>query len=502
MRGELANPIVIVCASVKDAGEIRNDLSLFVDDKEIIYLVKPEKNVRFQDDIQEEQLGWLVEGLSRVNEIDSPVIITTPDIFEIKIPGKQDISAHKITVSVGDNIEFEKFTNNLALNGFERNDYVASQGEMAVRGGIVDIFPVGWDNPVRLDFWGDQVESIREFSPMSQRSINDHKSITFIESVFYSDDTERTDTIDNFLAEETLVVFNSPETFPDDDEITAIVSSIAEKYAIINMNSIRGGGLKLHSAPQPGFNSSIKEFCTQLSADISAGMTYILCAEGKIHLERFSDIVKNSLTILDEENKLPENIKPDDIFDSVIWLNEAVSKGFILNEDGLALITEHEIFGRVRVKKSRGGKKSPGMTLRELKQLKIGDYIVHDDKGIGRFDGFETVEIGGNRQDCARIIYAGGDLLYVHLNYLHKVRPYEASEGVTPKLNKLGTTEWARKKSPNKEKIKRYCPRPDKAICRKENAAGICFQFGQCMAERIRSFVHIRGYSRPGYCHI
>ena len=140
--------------------------------------------------------------------------------------------------------------------------------------------------------------------------------------------------------------------------------------------------------------------------------------------------------------------------DDVHWLDTALSSGFYMPEHRLAYFVENEVFARARNSKSNNIKTAKGITLRELKQLQIGDFIVHEDKGIGKFDGFQSIQIGGSHQDCLRMIFADNDILYVHLNYIHKIQKYSAAEGVLPRLSKLGSTEWIRKKDRTKRKLK------------------------------------------------
>ncbi|MFP4370165.1 MAG: transcription-repair coupling factor, partial [Candidatus Kapaibacterium sp.] len=135
------------------------------------------------------------------------------------------------------------------------------------------------------------------------------------------------------------------------------------------------------------------------------------------------------------------------------WAESSPSGGFILRDAGISVFTEHEIFQRRRASRP-ASKQDKGITIKELRALRLGDYVVHEDKGIGQFDGFETVKIGGSNQDCVRILFAGGDLLYVSMNYINKIQKYQAQEGAVPKLTKLGSAEWVRKKARAKKRLK------------------------------------------------
>jgi transcription-repair coupling factor (superfamily II helicase) len=129
------------------------------------------------------------------------------------------------------------------------------------------------------------------------------------------------------------------------------------------------------------------------------------------------------------------------LLENVNWSDSVLSSGFCLLDEKLIYIVENEIFSRARNTKSNKIKTAKGLSIKELKQLNIGDYIVHTDKGIGKFAGFQTIEINNIKQECLKMLFADDDVLYVHLNYLHKVQKYSASEGVVPKLSKLGSSE-------------------------------------------------------------
>ena len=233
--------------------------------------------------------------------------------------------------------------------------------------------------------------------------------------------------------------------------------------------------INVNCTPQPKMNSSVQKFSNELNKNLKLGMNVFVAADGNIHLNRLKDLVENVLAedgdsrgVLhtpndtegyDTEGRMQyaptvdlDKLKfnPDD----VIWLDSALSSGFYMLENKLAYFVENEVFSRTRNSKSNNIKNAQSITLRELKQLQIGDLIVHEEKGIGKFDGFQSIEIGGSHQDCLRMLFADDDVLYVHLNYIHKVQKYSATEGVLPRLSKLGSADWLRKKERTKRKLK------------------------------------------------
>jgi transcription-repair coupling factor (superfamily II helicase) len=236
----------------------------------------------------------------------------------------------------------------------------------------------------------------------------------------------------------------------------------------VNTNKLYNDNLKVitvNCTPQPQMQSSVQKFSNELNKNLKLGMNVFVAADGSIHLNRIKDLVDATLnddldTVENETNSKNNLTATVDIeklkfdIDDVVWLDSALSSGFYMLENRIAYFVENEVFARTRNSKTNNIKTAQSITLRELKQLQIGDLIVHEDKGVGKFDGFQSIQIGGSHQDCLRMIFADDDVLYVHLNYIHKVQKYSATEGVLPRLSKLGSAEWLRKKERTKRKLK------------------------------------------------
>jgi transcription-repair coupling factor (superfamily II helicase) len=448
---ERPRSFLIICPNRTDAESWYHDLNLFVEDGFLALLTEPEKHVRMEADKLDDKLVWLVDGLSLMMKQDFSIAITTPDIFTLSLPEPNYLNHYNIELNIGDTIDYDRFIKDLLLNGFEKKDYVESQGDIAVRGGILDIFPVGWDNPFRMELWGDEIESMREFNTLSQRSISTHDKIEFIANVFQSSQNRTETDIRAYLSPDTIIIADSPELIHAEEEDFELPTD----FRNIVINAFGAPDIKINSVPQPAFMASVKEFTNELRSLAAIKAKIVLSADSKIHMKRFREIIESSLENAEPSESEVPLASPDQTMRSIIWLEESFAKGFILEEFGLACFTEHELFGRQKVQEKRRGKRhTGGITLREVQQLNIGDYVVHSDKGVGRFDGFETTKIGGSLQDCVRIRFAGEDLLYVHLNYIHKIQKYSAQEGVVPKLTKLGSADWIRKKTRAKKRLK------------------------------------------------
>ncbi|MFM7339322.1 MAG: CarD family transcriptional regulator, partial [Bacteroidota bacterium] len=151
---------------------------------------------------------------------------------------------------------------------------------------------------------------------------------------------------------------------------------------------------------------------------------------------------------------IPELISEENALKHIKWIDRTFSNGFVCPELQLTVITEHQLFERKHFQKSQHAKRFSGITLKDLQQMHIGDYVVHIDKGIGQYDGLVTIKINEQEQECIRLLYHGGDILFVHLNNIHKVQKYAAQESSEPTLSRLGSSEWEKKKQKTKKRIK------------------------------------------------
>ncbi len=480
LRTKLPQPYVIFCKDAEMANNWNHDLSLLLDEKDLVLLSKP-KQIAQINDIHEDNLAWLINGLSKMINSTAPVVVTTPDILNLQIPNLGQLTDSGMTITASQHLNYKKFVESLALNGFDRCDYVSAQGEFAVRGGIIDIFPAGKENPFRVEFWGDEIESIREFNALSQRSIRELKSIEFISKNFHASNTVDNSEFSKYLNTKYILVFDSPEQlFNDENNLFSKYEELKDNHRCILINGLGRSGVAVRSQGQPNYNSSIKNFTERLRILSAKGFEIHLFAEGDIHLERFRELVSAALNDNDSDSDKDEyaEVTPAsnaETLNSITWHGHTPTDGFILPDDKIAWIAEHQVFGRMRAKTGKSRNVKQGLTYKELKQLNPGDFVVHVDKGIGRFDGLETIELGSSKQDCMKIVFAEGDKLYVHMNYIHKVQKYSAREGIEPKLNKLGSAEWKRKKTRTKKKLKDIARELIKLYAERKMSPGYAF---------------------------
>ncbi len=435
----------IVTKDYDSAERWYNDLKLSMDEEHIAFLSKPKKHIKFEVEDADSHYGWLVDGLRKISEVGQSIAIIEESIFDLEIPVKSEITGNKKFIRKDQNIDFDDYVKSNILNGFNRKDFVEQEGDIAIRGGIVDIFPIGWQNPLRIEFWGNDIESIREFDVLSQRSIREHKEISYIANVFHKSNLNDTCSILDYISEDNLIIL---------DDRFSLELDISEQFSnhnILTLSYLGDSDYTFTTKSQPAFASSVKSICTNLREYSLLGYDLFLSADGFNALNRLKDLVTN---FLENDTSTESHLdSAESTLENIHWSDTTPAYGFVSDDFRLVCYTEHQLFDRMRAKANLKNNKK-GITLKELKQLNPGDYIVHEDKGVAKFQGFETVKLGDSLQDCAKLMFAGNDILYVHLNYINKIQKYSAGEGHMPILSKLGGTEWARKKQRTKKKLK------------------------------------------------
>ncbi|MCS7302256.1 MAG: transcription-repair coupling factor [Bacteroidota bacterium] len=397
---------------------------------------------RRRTDPEHRELQPALDALSAYWQERSTVLVLSPQSWQLRLPPPDWFSAHAIAIRRGDTLPFEDFCQYLILGGYHRSDYVTEAGEISIRGGIVDVFPLGWQLPLRFEFLGDTIESIREFDPLSQRSIRPVES-AFLFSAYPRDEHHFTTTVEDFIEPSALVVIEHPEEVQRQFNEQGTVAHL-DRFTRLAINPLGHADITVQSSPQPACRSAVAMLYDTLLELEQAGSLVLLCADSSIHLERLSALLRT----MAEQRPAEEQLH----LDRILLSPRTPDAGFLLVRDGIAVITEHEIFERRRAVTEQQSRTK--LTLRQLQQLRRGDYLVHIDKGICQFDGLETIDIGGHKQECVRLLFADGDVVYLHLNYITKLERYSAVEGQPPALSKLGTREWERKKSRIKQKLK------------------------------------------------
>ncbi len=451
-----AEPFVMVFEDRADADAAYADLvTLIGSEHTLLYQEEHHTAATLRDTLDAEVIS-LTDVLKSLSDDPHRVVVTDVETLSAAVPPPRNIVQNVIHLARGERIGFEDLYRRLALGGFERKDIVESVGEYALRGGILDVFPVGLSNPIRIEFFGDEIDSMREFDPLSQRSVRDLPEVALMARLFHSEDgDDLTATLLDHVGERATFFLEEPERLfglLEDLKRPELVGALESRRRILHSQFLPSGVevLDASAQSQPSMSSSLKEFCKTVGKLHGEGYTVFVLADGDDARRRIEDLVEGECDRAEGEGA-PYGIGTGD----VIYETETVTNGFLVPPLRVAVLTEHEIFSRRRARaRSRRGKQFKGFTLRELKQLHPGDYVVHVDKGIGRFVGLETVSAAGSRGEAVKLEYAGGDILFVNLNYINRLQKYSSKEGAQPKLNRLGTEEWERTKARAKKRVK------------------------------------------------
>lgn len=469
LRSELnSRRFVLLVPDEESVNKYALDLQTFFDLKNV-YPVTTYSISRFKQ-IPNERLELnIYEKVLQFSNHKDAVLIVTPEIFEISLPKPKTFVDERMEIAVGMNFPYESFIGNLILKGFERKDFIEEQGDIAVRGAIVDIFPLGLDNPLRIEFFGDEIESIRFFELESHRSIKKVDRIEFITTLFQQ--KTESSTIFDYFQEDDLFIIDNRELI----EQTHNDLDLNFDFQTIFLNSIFNVNIEVKTREVGSSFSSIKLFTKEFLNLFTQGYKVYFTSDSEILSDRLKDIVGNAIQLEYETNlEAYETFsEPEEIISKCVWFHKPLSEGFIVEDIPIAFFVEHQIFGRERARVISS--KGKGLSFKELSELSIGDYVVHVDKGIAKFDGLQKVKFGDSIQDCVRLVFADNDIVYLNLNFLHKLQKFRAEEGVVPKLSKLGSNEWERKKQRIKERLKRDAYELIKLYAKRKIQKGFAF---------------------------
>jgi transcription-repair coupling factor (superfamily II helicase) len=453
-----------------------------------------------------------IETLKNLSASSANLIIASSDSIVEKLPNPSSFKSSVIELRSGEEHDFQKLLERLEAIGFERKDFVEGYGDFAVRGGILDVFPYIGENPIRFEFWGNSVESIREFDVLSQRSIRKMKAASIVPDVggttYASADGSQPEragehlsaSLFDYLNDDAIILLDDPALM--ESEVRELVEEgkqnlfdwkyIEEKLlvrqclvnaafagaAVMGNETVASIRIDFSSTVPPAFGGSIKLLVEKLSDLTSQGFTTYVTCDSPVEAKRLTELINEALKNGDNGGEIPEDeiaeepspLKP--IFEII---PETVHSGFVYPAAKLALFTEHEIFGRLKRRGSGKRKRFKGISQKELQQLKPGDYVVHVDHGIGTFDGLRKIKVGNVEQEVMKVLFLENDVLYVNLNAVNRVQKYSSAEGHLPKLSKLGTPEWERVKSKAKKRIKDIARDLIKLYARRKSEEGFAF---------------------------
>lgn len=468
------NSHLVVLNDREEAAYFLNNIENLLANNQSLFFPSSYKRTFQLDDSDNASILSRAEVLSRLNKSASVIVVTYPEAIAERVVTRKNLEQNSITLRVGEKLSTDFLTEFLLHHEFESVDFVAQAGEFSVRGGIIDIFSFANELPYRIEFFGDDVESIRTFDPTTQLSVQPMNHVNIIPNVqtklledsrtsFFdflpSNTTVWTKDLNSVLAyielHQNKVKATIDETksysFDKINEVFDSAEIIAKK--IVDKSTVEFGNrqhfknaelFKFSFSPQPSFNKNFDLLIRNLQANHAQKIKNILFADSSKQVERLYAIFED----LEKKNKLDNKVE----FTTLLL---SLHEGFVDHDLKLACYTDHQIFDRYhRFRLKKNYSRNEAITLKEIYSLKPGDYVTHIDHGVGRFAGLEMIIANDKPQEAVRLIYKDNDILYVSIHSLHRIAKYTGKEGTTPSLHKLGSTTWATLKQKTKKKVK------------------------------------------------
>ncbi|MXO03362.1 transcription-repair coupling factor [Flavobacterium sp. HBTb2-11-1] len=469
-------PFLIVLDNKEEAAYYLNDLEQMIGEQDVLFYPASFRRPYQIDETDNANVLLRAEVLNRINSRKKPaVIVTYPEALFEKVVTRRELDKNTLKVALNDKISIDFINEVLFEYEFKRVDFITEPGEFSVRGGIVDVFSFSNDYPYRIEFFGNEVDSIRTFDVETQLSVETHKKITIIPNVENKLFQENRESFLDYIAEKTvLFIQNTEGLFSQLDKQFARAEEAFEKLSkeikhatpeqlFLNQASFIKRALdfsvvelasrpvfkttkkfEFHIQPQPSFNKQFDLLLNNLSDNHFNGYVNYLFCSNETQAKRFHDIFES----LDEANS--ENIRKQ--YHTIVL---PLYQGFIDEENQITAYTDHQIFERYHKFNIKNGySKKQNITLKELTALSVGDYVTHIDHGIGKFGGLQKIQVEGKTQEAIKLVYADNDIVYVSIHSLHKISKYNGKDGTPPKIYKLGSNAWKVLKQKTKARVK------------------------------------------------
>jgi transcription-repair coupling factor (superfamily II helicase) len=468
-------PILLLFNDKEEAAYYLNDLEQLINDQDVLFYPGSYRRPYQIEETDNANILLRAEVLNRINSRKKPAIIVsyTDAIFE-KVVTRKELEKNTLKLSVNEAVSIDFINETLFEYNFKRVDFVTEPGEFSVRGGIVDVFSFSNDHPYRIEFFGNEVDSIRSFDVETQLSVEKLKKISIMPNVENKMLQESRESFLNYINEKTVLVIQNTELLGKNlnklfDKATEAFGKLSSDikhakpeelflneaqflkraldFSVIELNSPIFKSEKTFTfqiQPQPSFNKQFDLLLNNLGENHFNGITNYLFCSNENQANRFHDIFED----LDEENH--ESIRKQ--YKTLVF---PLYQGFVDLENQIACYTDHQIFERYHKFSIKNGySKKQTITLKELNSLTVGDYVTHIDHGIGKFGGLQKIEVESKKQEAIKLVYADNDIVYVSIHSLHKISKYNGKDGTPPKIYKLGSGAWKALKQKTKARVK------------------------------------------------
>ncbi|MEG1400893.1 transcription-repair coupling factor [Bacteroides sp.] len=468
-----SSPFVFVLGDLEEAGYFYHDFTQVMGTERILFFPSSfRRAIKYgQKDAANEVLR--TEVLSRLQKGEQGLcIVTYPDALAEKVVSRQELSDKMLKLHKGERVDLTFITDVLHSYGFEYVDYVYEPGQYAVRGSIIDVFSFSSEYPYRIDFFGDEVDSIRTFEVDSQLSHEKKEDVVIVPDLAVSGSVSAS--FLDFIPANTLLAMRDFLWLRE--RIQTVYDEALSPQALTAQEDGENGGMKLEGKLIDGSEFTLQalgfrrmEFGNKATGVPDATVTFDTTVQPIFHknfdlvAQSFLDYQDKGYSIYICSDSVKQTTRIRTIFEdrgdqiSFTGIEHTLHEGFADHTLRMCVFTDHQLFDRfhkynLKSDKARMGKVA--LSLKELNQFTPGDYVVHTDHGVGRFSGLVRIPNGDTTQEVMKLVYQNEDVVFVSIHSLHKVSKYKGKEGEAPRLNKLGTGAWEKLKERTKTKIK------------------------------------------------
>ena len=481
---------LLILNDKEEAAYHLNDLEQLLDQKNVLFYPGSYRRPYQIEETDNANVLMRSEVLNRINSRKKPTIIVSyPEALFEKVVTKKDLERNTLKLSVSESVSLDFVNEILFEYNFNRVDFVTEPGDFSVRGGIIDVFSFSNDVPFRIEFFGDEIDSIRTFDVETQLSKEKLRKASIMSNVENKTLQEKRESFLQYIASNTVIFLKNKDLLIGklDKLFNRAESAFSELSKELNharpidlfcngnfiqnqLSDFRVASFETYTSgdrpiidfitkAQPSFNKQFDLLIENLNEYHTKGFTnYIFCANEQ-QAQRFHDIF--------------EDAKKEVHYQTIVF---PLYQGFIDFEEKIVCYTDHQIFERYhKFRLKNGYAKKQSITLKELNNLDVGDYVTHIDHGIGKFGGLQKIDVEGKNQEAIKLIYGDRDILYVSIHSLHKISKFNGKDGKAPKIYKLGSGAWKKIKQKTKKRVKEIAYNLIKLYAKRRMEKGLAF---------------------------
>jgi len=481
---------LLILNDKEEAAYHLNDLEQLLDQKNVLFYPGSYRRPYQIEETDNANVLMRSEVLNRINSRKKPTIIVTyPEALFEKVVTKKDLERNTLKLSVSESVSLDFVNEILFEYNFNRVDFVTEPGDFSVRGGIIDVFSFSNDVPFRIEFFGDEIDSIRTFDVETQLSKEKLRKASIMSNVENKTLQEKRESFLQYIASNTVIFLKNKDLLIGKldklfDRAESAFSELSKElnharpidlfcngnfiqnqlsdFRVASFETYTSGDkpiIDFITKAQPSFNKQFDLLIENLNEYHTKGFTnYIFCANEQ-QAQRFHDIF--------------EDAKKEVHYQTIVF---PLYQGFIDLEEKIVCYTDHQIFERYhKFRLKNGYAKKQSITLKELNNLDVGDYVTHIDHGIGKFGGLQKIDVEGKNQEAIKLIYGDRDILYVSIHSLHKISKFNGKDGKAPKIYKLGSGAWKKIKQKTKKRVKEIAYNLIKLYAKRRMEKGLAF---------------------------